>query len=237
MLAIFPRELYIVIMIEIINMSYSIPNSGDILTDVNLNITSNDFIGILGKNGAGKTTLIDIMMGFRKPSAGKVSILGSDPVASNRSVFKEVAYLSQDISLKDDISIEAFFEFHKYFFINYSVDEERRLMDIFGLDYKSKIGGHSTGQKRRIQIIAALASRPKILFIDEITAVLDPDARYLFFKLIKEVNATQSTVVLLATNIVEDLKDRIDGLYFIRNTKLEHHNASHIDSLFTGSEA
>ena len=223
-------------MIEITNMSYGIPNAGNILTDVNLNIASNDFIGILGKNGAGKTTLIDIMMGFKKPSVGKVSILGSDPAKSKRSIFKEVSYLSQDVSLKDDISIETFFEFHKHFFTNYSVDEEKRLMNIFGLDYKSKIGGHSTGQKRRIQIIASLASRPKILFIDEITAVLDPDARYLFFKLIKEINTTQSTTVLLATNLVEDLKDRVDSLCFIRDTKLEHHNTSHIDSLFTGNE-
>ena len=222
-------------MIEMKNMSYSFPNVGNILTDVNLSVESSDIIGILGKNGAGKTTLIDIMMGFRRPSAGKVSLLGSDPAMSERSIFKEVAYLSQDVSLKDDISVKDFFEFHKYFFTNYSLDEEKRLMDAFGLDYKSKIGGHSTGQKRRIQIVAALASRPKILFIDEITAVLDPDARFLFFKLIKEINTVHSTSILLATNIVEDLKGRIDRLYFIRNTKLEHHDASDIDSLFTES--
>ena len=223
-------------MIEVNNMSYKIPSAGNILTDVSLNVTSNDFIGVLGENGAGKTTLIDILMGFRRPSQGQVTIFGQDPAMSKRSIFRDIAYLSQDVWLKDNISIESFFEFHKYFFNSYSKDDEKRLMDAFKLDYKAKIGGVSTGQKRRIQIIAALASRPKILFIDEITAVLDPKARHLFFNLLKDINKKHSTVILLATNIVEDLKGRINSLYFIKDTKLKSHNANDIDSLFTEEE-
>ena len=219
-------------MIEANNMSYSIPGVGDILVEVNFKVASNEIIGILGKNGAGKTTLIDIMMGFRNPTQGSVTVLGQDPALSSRSVFKEIAYLSQEVHLKGNITIEQFFEFHKYFFINYSNEDEKRLLDMFALDRKSKIGGLSTGQQRRANIVASLASRPKILFIDEITAVLDPDARQLFFQLIKELKSAHSTTVLLATNIVEDLKGRIDGLCFIRDGRLERPNISDMDSLF-----
>ena len=221
--------------IEISNMSYAIPGTGDILTGIDLSVGDKKLIGILGKNGAGKTTLVDLMMGFRRPTKGSISVLGDDPFLSNRSIFKEISYLSQDVWLKDSITLESFFEFHKYFFVNYSDDDEKRLVDTFELDYKSKIGALSTGQKRRVQIVAALASRPKILFVDEITAVLDPDARLLFFRLLEELKSTHGSSILLATNIVEDLQGRIDDLCFIRNSRLENHEASRIDSLFTGS--
>lgn len=223
-------------MIKINGMSYSLPNVGNILTDINLNVSSGDFIGILGRNGAGKTTLIDIMMGFKRPSEGQVLVLGEDPFMSDRSIFKEISYLSQEVGLKSNISLESFFSFHKYFFPNYSRDDEKRLMDIFKLDYKAKIGGLSTGQKRRVQIVASLASKPKILFIDEITAVLDPDARGFFFKILKDINGLQKTTILLATNIVEDLKERVDSVYFIQDRKLEHHQASDINTLFATCE-
>ena len=114
-------------MIKLNQMSYSIPNAGDILKNINLSISAGDFIGLLGKNGAGKTTLIDIMMGFRSPSKGSVLILGQNPVSSDRSVFKEIAYLSQDVTLKDNISIEFFLNFHKYFFSNYSKHDEKKI--------------------------------------------------------------------------------------------------------------
>ena len=113
---------------------------------------------------------------------------------------------------------------------------KKKLMDIFELDSKSKIGRLSTGQKRRVQIIAALASRPKILFIDEITAVLDPNARNVLFKILKDINSSQKTTILLATNIVEDLKERVNSIYFIQDSLLEYHPVSDIDSLFINSK-
>ncbi|MBF0314015.1 MAG: ABC transporter ATP-binding protein [Oligoflexia bacterium] len=222
-------------MIKISDMSYSIAQkSPNILTDINLDVSKGDFIGVLGKNGAGKTTLLDLMMGFRRPCKGSISILNQDPFTSDRSVFTEISYLSQDILLKDNISIESFLSFHSHFYSNYSKKHQNMLIDLFKLDLKSKIGGLSTGEKRRAQIIAAIASMPKILIIDEITAVLDPDARMLFFNILKEINTTQSTTIILATNIVEDLKNRVNSVLFINNTKMENCEASKISVLFTG---
>lgn len=221
-------------MIKVKNVSYSIPNAGPILKDVNFEINKGDYIGLLGKNGAGKTTLIDLLMGFRRPGSGTIEIFGIEPALSDRKVFSQVAFLSQDIWLKGSSRVEEFFKFHSYFFESYSYEDQENLVASFKLDLKSKIGGLSTGQKRRVQITAALASRPQVLLIDEITSVLDPDARKLFFELIQQLNTKHGTAIILATNIMEDLKDKAKTIFFINNHFLEKHSGDKIDTLFTG---
>jgi ABC-2 type transport system ATP-binding protein len=106
----------------------------------------------------------------------------------------------------------------------------------FQLDLKFKIGGLSTGQKRRVQITVALASRPKILIIDEITAVLDPDARKIFFDLLQNVNSNYGTAIILATNIVEDLKDKVKDVFFICDHSILKYSPDKIETLFTGEK-
>lgn len=222
-------------MIEISQMSYGIPNVGNILSSVNLKISEGDFVGVLGKNGAGKTTLIDLIVGFRRPSEGSVIVLGEDPFLSEREIFFEISYLSQDVTLKDNITVEKFLSFNKFFCKNYSNEDEKNLIDLFGLDLKAKIGGLSTGQKRRVQIVSSVSARPKILFIDEITAVLDPDARILFFDILKKLNSEHKTTIVLATNIVEDLKGRVDSVFFIKESEIEKFPEVEIENLFKGT--
>lgn len=223
-------------MIKIENVNYSIPNGDPVLVDVSFEIKSGDFIGVLGKNGAGKTTLIDLIMGFRRPTSGKVVVFDKDPSTSDRGMFNQISFLSQDVWLKDNISVNDFFKFHSTFYETYSIEDQNNLLTKFKVDLKLKIGGLSTGQKRRVQIIAAIASRPKILLIDEITAVLDPDARKVFFDLLIEINLKHNTAIVLATNIVEDLKDRIKNLIFIKDHKIEKHEPCNLDKLFHGDE-
>ena len=219
-------------MIEISQLSYSIPDVGTILEGIDFKINQGDFIGILGQNGAGKTTFLDLIMGFRQPNNGNILIWDEDPFLSDRSIFKEISYVSQGIAFKESVSVKDFFSFHKFFFKNYSVEEEKRLLEVFEIDRKLKIGALSTGGKRRVQIIAALAVCPKLLLIDEITAVLDPNARRIFFNLLQEFSRRHSTTILLATNIVEDLKGIVEKVFFIKNKTIKEFKAPEIESLF-----
>jgi ABC-2 type transport system ATP-binding protein len=223
-------------MIKVKDVTYSIPNVGLILKDVNFEINRGDYIGLLGKNGAGKTTLIDLLMGFKRPQEGSVEVFNSDPAVSDRTKFSDVAFLSQDIWLKDNISVLDFFKFHSAFYETYSLEDQSVLLNKFKIDLKSKIGGLSTGQKRRVQITAALSSRPKILIIDEITAVLDPDARKTFFELLQDINSKHGVAIILATNIVEDLKDKAKSLLFIKNHLVKNCAVDGIEKLFNGDE-
>lgn len=221
-------------MIKVQNLSYAIPDSAQILTNVSFEISKGDYIGLLGENGAGKTTLIDLIMGLRVPTEGTISVLGADPIHSDREVFASVGYLSQDVWLKDNITVLEFFKFHQHFYETYSKDDQEMLTSYFSIDLKAKIGSLSTGQKRRVQITGALAIRPKVLIIDEITAVLDPDARKLLFDLLMKMNIERGTSILLATNIVEDLKGRVNRVLFIKDHQMKEHSPESMELLFSG---
>jgi ABC-2 type transport system ATP-binding protein len=222
--------------IHIKDMSYSIPYSDSILEKVNLEVSEGEFLGVLGHNGAGKTTLMDLLMGFRKISSGELQIFGEDPHAIARAHRKDVVFLSQEISLKSSISISEFLKFHSSFYDSYSKKEESHLLKIFKLDPESKIGSLSTGQQKKVQIIANLSVLPKLILIDEITAVLDPETRSIFFREIERFRKEHKCAIVLATNIAEDLVDRCDKIFFIKNKLGKVHTPSEIAGLFNLSQ-
>ena len=152
--------------IKVDNLVFEIPDSGIILENVNFTVSRGEYIVLLGKNGAGKSTLSDLLVGIKQSTNGSIQILGDDPVKSDRQFLNRVSFLSQGINLKDSFTIKKFLNFHKFFYPKYDNDIENRLIETLELDLESKIGGLSTGQKRKVQIIAALSSLPDLLIID-----------------------------------------------------------------------
>lgn len=218
--------------IHLKDMSYSIPYGEKILDRVNLELDAGIFLGVLGHNGAGKTTLMDILMGFRKASEGEARVFGEDPHAIARSHRKDVAFFSQDVNLKGAISIRQFLDFHGGFHDNYNKDLEKHLLKVFSLKDDAKIGSLSLGQQKKVQVISGLACMPKLILIDEITAVLDPETRVLFFREIDRYRKQFPCVVILATNIAEDLIDRVDQILFIKDKVSKLYSPSEIARLF-----
>lgn len=218
--------------ISLSNISYSIPYSETILKNINLEVGKGEMLGILGHNGAGKTTLMDLLMGFRPVTEGELLVLDENPHAIFRNNKNEVIFLSQDVALKGSLTIAEFLNFHASFYPNYSISDEEHLLKMFNLAPDMKIGGLSTGQQKKVQIIAGFSSRPKLILIDEITAVLDPETRAIFFKELEQVKEKFSTAILLATNIAEDLVDRADRILFISDGKATLHQPLEIINLF-----
>ncbi len=218
--------------IQIKDMSYSIPYSDSILEHLDLEVNAGEFIGILGHNGAGKTTLMDLLMGFRKSSSGLLEIMGEDPHAIARSHRKDVVFLSQEVSIKSSITIRQFLKFHASFYDSYSVEEEAHLLKVFKLDAEARIGSLSTGQQKKVQVVANLSVKPKLILIDEITAVMDPETRQIFFNEIARMRKVHGSAVILATNIAEDLVERVDKIYFIRGKSGALYSPQEISRLF-----
>lgn len=218
--------------IHLKDMSYSIPYGELILDKINLELEAGTFLGVLGHNGAGKTTLMDILMGFRKASSGEALIFGEDPHAITRSHRKDVAFLSQDVNLKGAITIRNFLDFHGGFHDNYNKDLEEHLLKVFELQEDSKIGALSLGQQKKVQVVSGIACLPKLILIDEITAVLDPETRVMFFREIESYRRNFPCAVILATNIAEDLVERVDSILFIKNKCGKLHSPLEIIRLF-----
>lgn len=224
-------------LISIENLTYTIPYGDTILKNINLDVSEGDFIGVLGHNGSGKTTLIDLLLGNKQKADGRLEILDEDPHSQKRRHKKEIVFLSQDVSIKGDITISDFLKFHSAFFPNYSKEDERYLISTFELSYDQKIGSLSTGQQKKVQIVAGFATRPKIIIIDEITAVLDPETRDIFFQELMKLKSNLGTGIILATNIAEDLIERADKVLFIENHCGTIHSPQEILTLFNIGQA
>jgi ABC-2 type transport system ATP-binding protein len=224
-------------LISIRGLSYTVPYGDTILRDIDLEIAPGQFLGILGHNGSGKTTLLDLILGNKKLSAGSIEVLEEDPHSTRRKNKHHIVYLSQDVSIKGDVSIGEFLKFHSAFYEGYSVEDEAHLLNVFELNKKQKVGALSTGQQKKVQIIAGLAVQPKLIIIDEMTAVLDPETRDVFFTELKRVKEKHSSSILLATNIAEDLVNRADCILFIENQSGVFHDPENILKLFNIEKA
>jgi ABC-2 type transport system ATP-binding protein len=183
-----------------------------ILENLSLKIEAGQFVAILGENGAGKTSLLDLIMGFKKPSSGKVELDGQTSHLDPWALRHEICYLSEKVDLPGDWTVEEFLMFNRFFYKSYSSQVEAKLRNEFKVNLKAKIGNMSAGELRRVQIVASLSIRPKLVIIDEITAVLDIVGRRKFLNLLSEINLAEKCTILIATNILEGLDGCISHL-------------------------
>jgi ABC-2 type transport system ATP-binding protein len=136
------------------------------------------------------------------------------------------------VSIKSSLTINQFLQFHASFYKSYDKNEEEHLLNVFELDPEARIGSLSTGQQKKVQVVANLATRPKLIVIDEITAVMDPETRSIFFREIQRIRSEFNSTVILATNIAEDLIDKVDKVLFIEGKKAAIYSPDQIERLF-----
>lgn len=197
------------------NLYYKVPHGKVIYENLNFHLFKGDFVAVLGKNGAGKTTLIDILMGLRSHTSGEVHVLGERPMSSHRERKNKIFVLSHDIQIQQSHSVRNYLDFTSYFYPYYDKSREQYLKAYFQIEENEKFGSLSTGQKVKAQIVAALSSGVELILIDEVTAVLDPLSRKMFFDLLEQVKKEGQTSLLMATNIIDDLSRAIDKVLFI----------------------
>lgn len=224
-------------LIHVQQLNYSIPYGRTILENINFDLYEGHFLGVLGRNGVGKSTLIDIILGTKPITSGTIEVLSENPIDIKRKNIQNISFLSQDSVLKGNITINQFLMFNKSFFDVYSEDEEENLLKFFSLSRDTKIGSLSTGQHKKVQIVAALSSLPMILIIDEITAVLDPETRSQFFNVLSRHKNERKMSIILATNIAEDLIVRADSVLFIDKGIGEVKSPTEILNLFNIEKA
>jgi ABC-2 type transport system ATP-binding protein len=178
------------------------------LHDVNFEVTAGETVAVLGPNGAGKTTLVEILEGFRTPSAGTVRVLGADPATRQRGWRDRIGVLLQTTSVEPQLTVrEAVRMYRDLYSRPRPVDELLELVDL-GAVADRRAGTLSGGQQRRLDLALALVGRPDVLFLDEPTTGFDPHARRLTWELLRSLGCT----VLLTTHYLDEaahLADRV----------------------------
>jgi len=182
-----------------------------VVDGISFHVEAGEIFGILGPNGAGKTTAIECLEGLRKRDEGQVRILGLDPKTDGRRLHQRIGVQLQETQLQDRLKVGEALELYASFYPDPA--DWRELLDRWGLAGKAgtSFGKLSGGQKQRLFIALALVGNPEVVFLDELTAGLDPGARRATWDLISQVRASGVTVVLVShfMDEVEELCDRV----------------------------
>jgi ABC-2 type transport system ATP-binding protein len=158
-----------------------------------------EMFGLIGPDGAGKTTTIRLAGGLLRPDAGRISVLGRDPVAEHRAITGEVGYLSQRFSLYGDLTIDeniAFFaEIHGV--KRFEAARDRLLAMTQLTPFRARRADQlSGGMKQKLALACTLVHEPRILLLDEPTTGVDPVSRREFWKLLSEALSRGLTIVM-----------------------------------------
>ena len=195
------------IKLDQLQKTYKTPR-GDVqaLKGVSFEIQQGEFFGLLGPNGAGKSTLINILAGVTSKTGGSASILGVDIAKHPSQAKKLIGVVPQELSFDSWLKVEETIDFQTGYY-GLPVDRAWRdeLLKRLTLDDKrqQKPRGLSGGMKRRFMIARAMIHKPKILILDEPTAGVDVELRHEMYALLRELNASGTTIVLTSHYLEE----------------------------------
>ncbi len=181
---------------------------------LSLTVEPGTVTGILGPNGAGKTTTIETCEGFRRPHSGTVRVLGSDPIADARTLRPRVGVMLQSGGAWVGVRTREMLRHMASLYadpLDVDVLIERLGLEACGTTTYRRLSG---GQQQRLSLAMALVGRPELLFLDEPTAGLDPQARRATWELIEELRSDGVTTVL-TTHFMDEAESLCDHVYIV----------------------
>src|SRR5206468_4686668 len=199
---------------------------GDViaLESLDLDIKAGEFFGLLGPNGAGKTTAIGILTTRVLPTSGKAIVAGADVVEDSVRVRQTIGVVPQRPNADLSLNVMENLQFHAaYFGIGFDVATKRahELLERLGLSEKAsaKLLELSGGQQQRLMIVRALMHEPDILFLDEPTVGLDPQARLDLWEILRDLHNRGRTIVM-TTHYMDEADRLCDRLAIIDRGRL-----------------
>jgi ABC-2 type transport system ATP-binding protein len=181
------------------------------LDGISFEVPPGQLVAVLGPNGAGKTTTMELLEGFQAPTAGTVRVLGADPRHGDRAWRARIGLVLQSTSLDDQLTVRELLDiFARLYPDPRPVAEVLELMELTG-QAGTRVGALSGGQRRRVDVALGIIGRPELLFLDEPTTGLDPEARRRAWVAVQNLAVTGTTVVL-TTHYLEEadqLADRV----------------------------
>lgn len=186
------------------------------VNDISFKINTGQCVGLLGPNGAGKTTTVEMLEGLVQPTQGEVRFRG-EPLKDQMSSAAGIMF--QSTALQDYMTVrEALVMFSRFYQEPVPIDtlvEQCALEEFLNQDTR-KVSG---GQRQRLLLAIALVNNPDVLFLDEPTTGLDPDARQRFWQLISSIQAEGKTIVI-TTHYMEEARVLCDELMFMHQGKI-----------------
>ncbi len=178
---------------------------------ISFSVKEGEVFGLLGPNGAGKTTTIEIMEGLRERNSGDVKILGLDPWKNGYELHKKIGVIPQEFTFFEKTSPREAINYYANLF-GVKVDADEILKEVLLEDMaKQNFENLSGGQKQKMGLALSLVNAPELLFLDEPTTGLDPNARRAIWEVIRGLKAKGKTIILTTHYLDEaqQLSDRV----------------------------
>jgi ABC-2 type transport system ATP-binding protein len=186
---------------------------------VDLQVRQGECFGLLGPNGAGKTTTVEICEGLTEPDSGHVEILGLDWKTNAQQLRQRIGIQLQETQLAEKLTVLETIRLFRSFYDQ--GPETREVIALVQLEEKqsSRVGGLSGGQKQRLALACALVGDPDLLFLDEPTTGLDPQARRQLWELIEQFRLAGRTIVL-TTHYMDEAERLCDNVAIMDHGKI-----------------
>jgi ABC-2 type transport system ATP-binding protein len=185
------------------------------LDGLELAVTPGEVHGFLGPNGAGKSTTIRILLGLLRKDAGEVRLFGGDPWVDTASLHRRLGYVPGDVNLWPNLTGGQVIDLLGRLRGGLDEDRRRELVERFELDPTKKGRSYSKGNRQKVALVAALASRVDLLVLDEPTSGLDPIMESVFQDHVERFRAEGGTV-LLSSHILAEVERLCDRVSIIR---------------------
>jgi ABC-2 type transport system ATP-binding protein len=211
-----------VIQISSLSRRFGEKNAVDHLT---LDVQAGEIFGFLGHNGAGKTTTIRLLNGILEPTSGQASVLGLDSQTDGPAVRAQTGVLTETPSLDERLTARDNLSFYADLYSVPRLEVSQRvnsLLTEFELAERAdeKVGGYSKGMKQRLALARALLHKPKVLFLDEPTAALDPVATRHVHNLVENLARREGCTVFLCTHNLVEAQKLCDRLAVMEHGRL-----------------
>ncbi|MCG3112283.1 MAG: ABC transporter ATP-binding protein [Candidatus Manganitrophus sp. SB1] len=193
------------------------------VNDLSFSIETGEILGLLGPNGAGKTTLIQMLLGLITPTAGEIRILGLDLRRHREEILSQVNFSSTYVSLPTSLTVrENLTVFAKLYGIRKPERRIDELLEIFEIKrLKKTLTRHlSSGQLTRLSLAKALLNHPKVLFLDEPTASLDPDIADKTRRLLKSIRDQSRLTLLYTSHNMKEMEEISDRILFLHQGRI-----------------
>ncbi len=191
--------------------------------DISFVINPGEILGVLGPNGAGKTTTIQMLLGLITPSAGSIHMFGMDLATHREAILQQANFSSTYIALPQSLTVEenlwVVARLYGLSDIGRRVDDIVKKLEMEG--FRTMVTRHlSSGQLTRLTLAKAFLTEPKILFLDEPTASLDPDIAYKIRALLKEERRSSGLSMLYTSHNMREMEEMSDRIIFLQKGRI-----------------
>jgi ABC-2 type transport system ATP-binding protein len=191
------------------------------LAGIGMHVPAGSVYLLAGTNGAGKSTLLRTLLNIERPDAGSATVLGLDTCANGPAVRAQIGYVPETgEGVYRWMRAGAFLAHHSSFYPGWDANYAAQLVKLLDVRLNSRMGALSKGQARRVQIVTALAHRPRLLMLDELTDGLDPLARAEVLSLLASHLADTGCTAVLSTHLIGEVETLVDRVGVLRTGRL-----------------